>query len=232
MGRTSVRATSYINKWGTRVNRRAHSRRTRGSGSRRKPTRRAKTRTLVISVVVTIGAGGIVAATVSGMSGTGTVNQADSQPLSANVTLADFKNVPSALLADGYKHINFAAESDSSCEPHSYGQVKDFFKSHPCKWLTRAYLAVHNGSLGEVLVALSWVGMPDGASAAAYKKLVDTGGTGNIMELSRDDGPYRAITYDGKFYKSGIEGMSVWNMQLQPVGSVPTAFVSGILNKF
>jgi hypothetical protein len=98
--------------------------------------------------------------------------------------------------------------------------------------VTRAYLAIHDGSLGEVLVALSWVGIPDASSATEYKKLVDKGGTGNITELSRDTGGYRAVKYYEQFYKSGLDGSSVWNMEVQPVGQIPASFVSAVFDKF
>ena len=130
---------------------------------------------------MTLGTAGTITATVSNASDGGTAGQSAAAAPNANVSLDDFKNVRSALLASGYKHIDFAEEYDSSCEQHSYGLVEGFFKSHPCNWLVRAYLAVHDSSLGEVLVALSWVGMPNPSSAAAYKALVDVGGTGNIM---------------------------------------------------
>jgi hypothetical protein len=152
--------------------------------------------------------------------------------MTADTSAVYFKNAQDGLLASGYSHINFAVESDSNCGQHSYGQVEEFFKSHPCQWLTRAYMAIYDGRTGEVLVALAWVGMPNASLAAEYKKLVDTGRTGNITELSRDIGQYRAIKYDGKFYNSGLDGTSVWNVELQPIGPIPTAFVSGILDKF
>ena len=233
MRRVSVKATSYRNKWGTLVHCRAHPRRIKGGSVSRKTTRRTKIPAVAITVTVTLGAAGIATATISSTSGGVAVSQAaDVQRPSTNVSMADFKNARSALLASGYRYIDFAEESDSSCEPHSYDLVRDFFRSHPCEWLVRAYLAVHDGNLGVVLVALSWVGMPDASTAAEYKKLVDTGGTGNITELSRDTGPYRTIKYSGRFYTSGLDGSSVWNVQLQPVGSIPTAFVSSILGKF
>lgn len=74
--------------------------------------------------------------------------------------------------------------------------------------------------------------MPDASSAAAYKKLADTGGTGNITELSRNTGPYQKVKYTGQFYASGLDGLSVWNVQMQPVGSITTAFISGVYGKF
>jgi hypothetical protein len=232
MRRVPVKAASYRNKWGTLVNRRASYRRIRGSGASRKPTRRAKAPAIAITVTVTLGAG-IATAAISSTSGGAAAGQAaDAQPLSANVSMADFKNARSNLLAIGFQHVDFAEESDSSCEPHSYGQVRKFFRSHPCAWLVRAYLAVHDGNLGVVLVALSWVGMPDVSTTAEYKKLIDTGSAGNVTELSRNIGPYRRVKYDGRFHTSGLDVSSVWNVQLQPVGAIPTAFVLSILDKF
>jgi hypothetical protein len=67
------------------------------------------------------------------------------------------------------------------------------------------------------------------ASARRYKRMVDTPGTGNVTELSRDDGPYRDIRFDGKLYTSGMSGTAVWNVQVQPVGPVPLATLNKIL---
>jgi hypothetical protein len=150
----------------------------------------------------------------------------------ANVALNDFKNARTALLAAGYKHVDVAEEYDASCEQHSYGQVEGFFKSHPCDWVVRAYLAVHDSNLGEALVALSWVVMPNASLAAAYKTLVDAKGTGNITELSRDTGLYRSVKYDGQFYLSGLAASSVWNVEVEPVGAIPTAFTTSIFDEF
>ena len=198
---------------------------------RRRSTRRTKKLVVTVTIAVTLGTAGTITATVSNASDGGTAGQPAAAAPNANVSLDDFKNVRSALLASGYKHIDFAEEYDSSCEQHSYGLVEGFFKSHPCNWLVRAYLAVHDSSLGEVLVALSWVGMPNPSSAAAYKALVDVGGTGNITELSRDTGPYQAVKYDAQFYISGVDISSVWNIQVQPVGAIPSAFTMSIFDE-
>jgi len=199
---------------------------------RRRRTGRSKRLVITVTVTAALGTAGGITATVSNASSGATTGQSAAVAPNANVSLEDFKNVRSTLLTTGYKHIDFAEEYDSSCEQHSYGQVEEFFKSHPCNWVVRAYLAVHDNSLGEVLVALSWVGMPNASSAAAYKSLVDIGGTGNITELSRDTDPYRAIKYDGQFYASGLDASSVWNIQVQPVGAIPTAFTTRILDEF
>ena len=57
--------------------------------------------------------------------------------------------------------------------------------------------------------------------AKKYKSLVDTGGTGNVTELSRETGPYRKVRFTRSTYTSGIDGTTVWNAQIKPVGWSP-----------
>jgi hypothetical protein len=195
-----------------------------------------KKSTIGVTIVL---AGGITTATITipgssggaGSSGTTQVrgNPPDAGQPTVNVSLSDFKRTENVLMAAGYKNFDYAGEYGAGCASHSYGAVKGFFKAHPCNWVTRAYLAVHEGNLGEVLVAISWVAMPNASLGNRYKSLVDAKGTGNITEFSRDNGPYKTIKYDGLYYESGRVGSMVWNVQVQPVGAIPTAVVSGIL---
>ena len=55
------------------------------------------------------------------------------------------------------------------------------------------------------------------AEAAALKELLDSGGTGNITELSRQRGRYRTVRYTGDAYASRRDGRLVVNAQAQPV---------------
>jgi len=231
-----VRQYSYIRN-GKRVNVRAHERRNRGrknanstmSSSFPKAVGGSKSKR-VLAVTAVLGAGSLaVTLTVSGSPGAG-ANPSDQKPQSVQVSLTDIRQTEAVLLASGYKSTSFAVESDSNCAAHSYGMVNSFFKAHPCKWLARGYLAVHQENIGVVLVAVSWVGMPSAILAEKYKRLVDKGGTGNITELSRNTGPYRAIRFNGKFYTSGIDGSAVWNVQVQPESSVPSTVLERILN--
>jgi len=59
--------------------------------------------------------------------------------------------------------------------------------------------------------------MPDEAGAAALHRLVDTHGTGNLTELSRERGRYRSVRFTGDLYASHRDGTVVANAQLQPV---------------
>jgi hypothetical protein len=190
-----------------------------------------------VAITITLAVGGIATGVAESAPTSGAraiqprTPRVDTRPPSVNVSITDFKSTLNALLTGGSRHIDYAGEPGSDCAAHSYGLVKSFFRDNPCVWLTRTYLAVHESSLGEVIVAISWVGMPNSLLADKYKELVDASGTGNVTELSRDTGPYRAIKFDGKYYASGIKYSSVvWNVQVQPVGVVPAAVVRGILD--
>jgi hypothetical protein len=75
-------------------------------------------------------------------------------------------------------------DTTDDCVAHSYGQVREFFRDEPCVALHRAWFDVRDGRRGLVLVAVSWVEMPDARSARAFHELVDRHGTGNVTELS------------------------------------------------
>ena len=116
----------------------------------------------------------------------------------------------------GYQ-VNARAEPAFDCAAHSYGKVRDFFVSHHCTFMIRTYGAFRDKQGDAILVAFSWVEMPTQSEAARLKTLVDTGGTGNVTELSRDTWRYRNVKFAGLGYDSDIEGRAVWNVQVQPV---------------
>ena len=138
-----------------------------------------------------------------------------------------------------WRKISGAVVTDNNCKSHSYNGirkygVRDFFQEHQCKWVFRAYLATFSSNSAEdpgLLIALSWVDMPNVSLAESYKQLVDEYDTGNIRELSRDTGPYRKVVYSGKYYESGIDKTAVWNVQIQPVTPVPASVINDAISE-
>lgn len=110
-----------------------------------------------------------------------------------------------------------ASSDDTDCVAHSYGQVRHFFRAHPCIGLHRALLEVTAEGAGSILIALASVRMPDQRSAVELKALLDRYGTGNVVELSRESGRYRRIRFTGKAYASRLDGDTATNAQAQPV---------------
>ncbi len=204
------------------------------------PSLRRLSKPARVTVVVTIS----LAATVGGISASLKISSSSgasghsaasgTQPLSTDVTPEDvevnLKQSAALLGASGFNGTFVVAGFDHNCAAHAYGAVQSFLRSHPCKWLARAYFAVRYQKQSLLLIATSWVDMPDPSLARKYKRLVDGSGTGNITELSRDSGPYRNVIYTGKHYASGISGASVWNVQVQPIDPVSPDVLKIALN--
>jgi hypothetical protein len=93
--------------------------------------------------------------------------------------------------------------------------VQDFFRTHPCTALFRALLEVRDGRNNVALVAIAWVDMPDANQALQLQRLMDRFGTGNITELSRENGGQR---FSGQYYRSARDDATVVNVQAEPVG--------------
>jgi len=120
----------------------------------------------------------------------------------------------------GYQ-VNVRGEPEADCTAHSYGQVHNSFVKQDCEFMVRVSGEFRDKNRNVVLVAFSWVQMPTTGEAVRLRKLVDTHGTGNVTELTRERGFYRNIRYDGLIYDSDIDGQAVWNIQVQPVGWAP-----------
>jgi hypothetical protein len=141
---------------------------------------------------------------------------------------AGFKRTEAALMAHGFK-ASLVSKFDTDCVQHSYGKVRKFLQSHPCKALARAYIKIGESDQGLILVAISRVTMPDSSSAKAYKSLVDMQGAGNITELSREARLYKNIKFDSSAHESGLHGMDVWNVQVKPVFPTATDVINKVL---
>jgi hypothetical protein len=141
---------------------------------------------------------------------------------------AGFKHAQTTLTASGFKS-SLEPRFETDCAEHSYGRVQKFFRSHPCKSLARAYIQIGEPDQGLILVAISWLAMPNSSSAEAYKNLVDTPGAGNITELSREVKLYKNIKYTDSSHISGLHGTAVWSVQVKPVFPTTTDVVNKVL---
>ena len=126
------------------------------------------------------------------------------------------------LVGSGARIDAHGTDDSADCVQHSYGQVHDFFREHPCTALHRAYFRIRDRQGDVVLVAASWVQMPDEAGARALKKLLDVRGTGNVAELSREQGGYRTVRYTGDASSARRDGSVVANAQAQSVAGGAT----------
>jgi hypothetical protein len=182
--------------------------------TRRGPRRRA-------TVGVALGAAVTVGVALPGPGGSLPVKPRVPHPSSTEARVrVEIKRIELRLKTKGFRATT-RVDRQQDCTAHSYGLVRDYFRSHPCNGVTRAVIEVTDKRRNVVLIAVSRVDMPSAAEARQYKRLVDRDRTGNVTELSRDRGSYRSYRYTGRFYTSSIDGPSVENIQVEPVGWSP-----------
>jgi hypothetical protein len=88
-------------------------------------------------------------------------------------------------VVDGVSWTERVVTTEPTCEGHAYGLAVQFLREHPCVQLDRALWSGDVG--GSAMVAsVAVVRMPDVVSAAAFKALVDSSGTGNVADLLRE----------------------------------------------
>lgn len=176
---------------------------------------------LVVGSALALGASGVGAAASlgGGSSSASAANGGSAKPNSKPKPKANGSGIQDIrrLLQRAHQHAE-TKESDTGtdCATTSYGQVRDFFREHPCDALARALVEVRSGR-AVALVAVAIVDMPDEQGAIALKRLVDVQGTGNITELTGEG------RFTGRFYASRREGTTVVNAQVEPVGRAAAA---------
>ncbi|MCM3921089.1 hypothetical protein ND748_05275 [Frankia sp. AiPs1] len=133
------------------------------------------------------------------------------------VTINDLRSIEVRLARKGLQASGQLQHDGAHCSEHSYGKVLEFFHRQPCADLYRAQFQGRDRKGDVVLIAVSWVRMADQGGAVAYRQLVDTYGTGNVTELSREGGRYRTVRYTARKYASGRRNNVVVNAQAEPV---------------
>jgi len=171
-----------------------------------------------VGIALAVGVGGTSAAGSAASSGTsasaGSSSAARGQ---ARAGKQQSQAAQARLAARGVRVTARGTDDADDCVEHSHGQVQDFLRRHPCVALHRAQFELRDRNGDVVLLAVSWVEMTDEATASDFHRLVDSHGTGNIVELSRERGRYRSVRYTGDVYASHRDGTIVANAQAQPV---------------
>lgn len=77
---------------------------------------------------------------------------------------AGFVRADAALKSERHE-TKLSMDFDTDCVGRSEGEIHDYFLSHPCKYIARAYIQVGDTNRHLILVAISWVEMPGIADA-------------------------------------------------------------------
>jgi hypothetical protein len=177
---------------------------------------------LAVVLAVALGAGGTASGAGTAVGAGGTTASASSARTTSQALRQDADRIRARLLRQAQR-VESRFDTTDDCVAHSYGKVQEFFREKPCVALHRAWFEVQDRRRGFVLVAVSWVEMPDTRSAREFHELVDTHGTGNVTELSREEGPHRRVRFTGRHYASRRDGVTVVNAQAEPIGRAAAA---------
>jgi hypothetical protein len=79
-----------------------------------------------------------------------------------------------------------AADDQTDCAAHSYGQVPAFLSRHPCQRVHRELLTTTGAAGRPIVVASYLISFGQAATAAQFNALVTSDGTGNVSDLLRD----------------------------------------------
>ena len=121
------------------------------------------------------------------------------------------------LEGDGLRVRQMSTAENDDCAANSYGEVRDYFSNHPCQGVQRAWYEVSDDEDNAAVLSVAWVEMPDAEAANDLQRLVDRPGTGNVTELSKEDGPYQDVRYSGWYYRSDVDGATFRSVQAEPL---------------
>lgn len=91
--------------------------------------------------------------------------------------------VPTLVLPDGW--VQVAADDQTDCAAHSYGEVASFLAKTPCTAVHRVLATTNQGGRTAV-VAYYVVTFPSASKAQQFNSLVTSDGTGDINDLLRE----------------------------------------------
>jgi len=78
-----------------------------------------------------------------------------------------------------------AADRQTNCAAHAYGQIAAFFTRTPCTSVSRLLATTLSGRRA-IVIASHAVTFPEAAQAKSYLTLVNADGTGNVADLLRE----------------------------------------------
>ncbi|MGH3711720.1 MAG: hypothetical protein ACRDRQ_27300 [Pseudonocardiaceae bacterium] len=116
------------------------------------------------------------------------------------------------------------AQSDRNCIDHSFGEIKIFFREHPCISLYRTLIEYREMNY-TIRFSIATIEMPDRNTAAGLYALFVRDGTGDIIPLSPQEGKYRHVPFVSTESKTTLHGTVVSTIRSQAVGRTPGADV-------
>lgn len=98
---------------------------------------------------------------------------------------------------------------DTDCGAHAFGQVGQYLRRVPCRWMDRLLFTVEDKGGNTIAIAVAWVRFGTSAQAAEFKRIDDTWGTGQVRPLPGAPLGLPDIRLSGQHYASRQAGSLV-----------------------
>lgn len=95
---------------------------------------------------------------------------------------------------------------DTNCAAHAYGQVRQYLRRVPCRWMDRLLFTVDDKGGNTIAIAVAWVLFDTPAQAQEFKRIDDIWGTGQIRPLPGGALGLPEIRLSGQHYASRRAG--------------------------
>ncbi|MDI2031376.1 hypothetical protein QFW96_22295 [Saccharopolyspora sp. TS4A08] len=122
----------------------------------------------------------------------------------------------------GLRRIKNEVRRDLSCVAQSYGEVQEYFLSHPCKKLQQKLFPVADAEGNVIAVSVMWVRMPSRATASGLKRVEDEYGTGDVTPVGTQLLGFGGFRFTGEHYDSDQDGTLLTIAETEPVSGHPT----------
>ncbi|UQS24218.1 hypothetical protein L1857_15980 [Amycolatopsis thermalba] len=189
------------------------------SQGKRRPGYKKKGGAAIAAVALGAAVAGGAGLTTGGGTAGGTATSAHGKPAGKDAARKGQRDQAWTRL--GLRQLKQVARAELTCGAHSYGQVRQFFRKHPCRKLDRLLLAIGDAHGNTVVVSIAWVRMPSAGTAADLKELADTDGTGNVEPLAAGALGLAGVEFTGQYYGSRRSGSLVVIAEAAPGGGHP-----------
>ena len=120
------------------------------------------------------------------------------------------------------REIDRQVKNDLRCAVQSFGQVQQFFVSHPCKKLDQVVYALEDSNGNVIIGTVMWVTMPSAGEAEQLQQVEDTYGTGDVTPFTSEILGLGGVRFTGQHYRSRLDGSLFVISETEPLRGQPS----------
>jgi hypothetical protein len=120
------------------------------------------------------------------------------------------------------REIERKVKNDLRCAVQSFGQVQQFFVSHPCKKLDQVVYGLEDANGNVIIGTVMWVTMPSAGDAQQLRRMEDTYGTGDVTPFTSEILGIGGVKFTGQHYRSRLDGSLFVISETEPLRGQPS----------